>query len=62
VRNNTNLPRDLITNAYARREIEKVQLLSRGPGGAQVYVPCETLLATGSGRLRQLLGEFSLAR
>ncbi|MBI2193942.1 MAG: phytanoyl-CoA dioxygenase family protein [Planctomycetes bacterium] len=54
-RNETDTPRDLVTNAYARPEVGKVQLMSPKPGGGEAYVPCEVLLRTASPLTRQLL-------
>jgi hypothetical protein len=53
--NQTSTPRDLITNAYARREIEKTQLMTACPDGSQAYIPCQALLDSGSQILRKLL-------
>lgn len=53
--NNTPQPRDLITNAYARRAVDKVQLTKPVEDGSARYIACDELLATGSGTLRQLL-------
>ena len=57
--NNTDTPRDLITNAYARPEIEKSQLTTSQPDGSQLYIECEELLAEASPLLRQLLSTVS---
>jgi len=54
--NQTGTPRDLITNAYARREITKCQIMVKQADGTEKYVPCAPLLASGSALLRQLLG------
>jgi ectoine hydroxylase-related dioxygenase (phytanoyl-CoA dioxygenase family) len=53
--NQTDLPRDLITNVYALPAVEKVQLLTSPDGGAMRYVVPEGLLATGSEAVRELL-------
>ena len=55
--NNTALPRDLITNAYARRAVEKVQLTTPQAAGGEMYMPCNPLLDDCSNVLRQLLAE-----
>ena len=59
--NATDTPRDLITNAYARPEIEKVQLTTPQPDGSQVYVECRDLLVEASPLLRQLLRDRTAA-
>ncbi|MDA0839161.1 MAG: phytanoyl-CoA dioxygenase family protein [Planctomycetota bacterium] len=53
--NQTDTPRDLITNAYARREIDKVQLTSSLENEGDCYVPCEQLLKISSESIRKLL-------
>lgn len=53
--NTTSTPRDLITNAYARPEVDKVQILTKQADGSEKYVPCEPLLAGASAIRRQLL-------
>lgn len=53
--NTTDRPRDLITNAYARREVDKVQLLSKTASGEREYVRPANLIEQGSPMLRQLL-------
>lgn len=54
--NATSTPRDLITNAYARPEIGKVQLtVSPADGAAAVYQPPTELLAGNDPVLKQLL-------
>jgi ectoine hydroxylase-related dioxygenase (phytanoyl-CoA dioxygenase family) len=37
--NQTDRPRDLITNAYARREIDKSHLTTKQPDGTVAYAP-----------------------
>ncbi|MCX5662703.1 MAG: phytanoyl-CoA dioxygenase family protein [Planctomycetota bacterium] len=53
--NTTEQPRDLVTNAYARPEVEKVQILTPRGDGTEAYVPCEPVLAKASLMLSQLL-------
>jgi hypothetical protein len=55
--NQTDQPRDLITNAYARPQVAKVQLTTPSPDGKEQYVPPEGLLTGGSEIMRQLLTE-----
>lgn len=58
-RNGTGTPRDLITNAYARSEVDKVQLASTRADGKEGYVPCQELLKSASQILEQLLSQPS---
>jgi hypothetical protein len=53
--NLTASPRDLISNAYARRAIDKVQLTKKSAEGKDEYVAPDELLSRGSVMLRQLL-------
>ena len=46
--NKTDPPRDLITNAYALPEIDKVQLTIPLDDKTERYQPCEELIASGS--------------
>ena len=54
--NHTDRPRDLITNAYARREVDKVQLTTKQADGSEAYVPCRELLNDPDPLVQQLLG------
>lgn len=54
-RNATGTPRDLITNAYARPEVEKVQLTVKGEDGRERYAVPEGLLEDASPMLKMLL-------
>jgi hypothetical protein len=54
--NGTETPRDLITNAYARLEIDKEQLATPQTDGTSRYVPCDALLNGNTPILRRLLG------
>ena len=56
--NHTDRPRDLISNAYARPELKKVQLTTPVDGGGR-YVQPDALLRPGGDMLRQLLGDRS---
>jgi hypothetical protein len=53
--NETDKPRDLITNAYARREIDKVQLTTTMDDGTQRYVEPAALWPVCSPAVRQML-------
>jgi len=53
--NTSATPRDLITNAYARREVEKVQLTTAMEDGSQRFVVPEGLLPEFSPVIRELL-------
>jgi ectoine hydroxylase-related dioxygenase (phytanoyl-CoA dioxygenase family) len=53
--NQTDTPRDLITNAYARRAIGKVQLTSPLENEDDRYVPCEALIANASESIGKML-------
>jgi ectoine hydroxylase-related dioxygenase (phytanoyl-CoA dioxygenase family) len=53
--NQTDTPRDLITNAYARPEIDKVQLTVKREDGAEAYEERSDLLAACSDTIRMLL-------
>ena len=53
--NQTDTPRDLITNAYARRAIDKVQLTSPLENEDDRYVPCEALIANASESIMKML-------
>lgn len=60
--NNTNLPRDLISNVYALEELDKYPLKLHGEGGKLLYdnpedyyVPCSKLLEQGDESLDMLL-------
>jgi hypothetical protein len=55
--NHTDRPRDLITNGYARRAVDKVQLTSRGPDGVIAYREPRELMASFSPAVRDLLRE-----
>jgi ectoine hydroxylase-related dioxygenase (phytanoyl-CoA dioxygenase family) len=55
--NQTDRPRDLITNAYARRAIDKVHLFSRQHDGQEAYATPRELLARLSPAMRDLLRE-----
>jgi ectoine hydroxylase-related dioxygenase (phytanoyl-CoA dioxygenase family) len=55
--NETDQPRDLITNAYARAGIAKVQLTTPSSDGTERFVPPEGLLSECSEIMRQLLTE-----
>ena len=53
--NQTDTPRDLITNAYAVRAIEKVQLTTPLADEDDRYLSCEDLLAVSSDAMRLML-------
>lgn len=53
--NHLEQPRDLITNAYARPEIEKRHLLSPREGGEDIYILPTELLASASPTMHHLL-------
>lgn len=57
--NNTDTPRDLITNAYTTRAIDKVQLTVKVDGEKR-YVPYKPLLAQGDAAVLQLLGQKAM--
>ena len=53
--NNSKVPRDLITNAYARREVGKVQLTVKQSDGTDCYVAPDQLMGLFSPTMRRLL-------
>lgn len=53
--NTTPTPRDLITNAYARPEVGKVQILTKQADGSEKYAAPDALLVSASAMRRQLL-------
>ena len=55
--NQTDRPRDLITNAYARPEVHKTQLTKTLENGRQEYVLCSDLIGSASDIMKQLLME-----
>jgi ectoine hydroxylase-related dioxygenase (phytanoyl-CoA dioxygenase family) len=55
--NQTERPRDLITNAYVRPEIEKSHLMTPQTDGTSRYIPCTELMAKNP-ILHQLLKEL----
>ncbi len=54
--NRTDMPRDLISNAYARMEVEREHLHTTQPDGSKRYVPYEPLRPLASALRRQLWG------
>ena len=55
--NQTDTPRDLVTNAYGRPETGKVQVPTKLPDGREGFFPPPELLAACSDTLRMLLRE-----